>query len=125
MTIGVTHGVSLIGLAGTLVQIEVDISDGLPHYSLLGLPDLALMESRDRVRSALVNSQEIWPNKKVTVSLSPAWLPKSGSNFDLPIAVAILAAQEVIPAQRLHRSVFTVSSRSMGGSAKLGAYCQH
>ncbi|MSY23748.1 MAG: hypothetical protein F2734_02440, partial [Actinobacteria bacterium] len=50
MTIGVTHGVSLIGLSGTLVQIEVDISDGLPHYSLLGLPDLALMESRDRVR---------------------------------------------------------------------------
>ena len=89
-----------MGLAGTLVQIEVDISDGLPHYSLLGLPDLALMESRDRVRSALVNSQEKWPNKKVTVSLSPAWLPKSGSNFDLPIAVAILAAQEVIPAKR-------------------------
>ena len=106
MTIGVTHGVSLMGLAGTLVQIEVDISDGLPHYSLLGLPDLALMESRDRVRSALVNSQEVWPNKKVTVSLSPAWLPKSGSNYDLPIAVAILAAQEVIPAERLHQAVF-------------------
>lgn len=106
MTIGATHGVSLIGLSGTLVQIEVDISDGLPHYSLLGLPDLALMESRDRVRSALVNSRELWPNKKVTVSLSPAWLPKSGSNFDLPIAVAILAAQEVIPIERVIGSVF-------------------
>ncbi len=106
MTIGVTHGVSLMGLTGTLVQIEVDISDGLPHYSLLGLPDLALMESRDRVRSALVNSREIWPNKKVTVSLSPAWLPKSGSNFDLPIAVAILAAQQVIPIEQLKKSVF-------------------
>lgn len=106
MTIGVTHGVSLMGLSGTLVQIEVDIADGLPHYSLLGLPDLALTESRDRVRSALINSKELWPNKKVTVSLSPAWLPKSGSNFDLPIAVAILAAQQVIPIDRLQRTVF-------------------
>jgi len=83
---------TLVGLEGHVVDIEVDISDGLPGYTLLGLPDTALSESRDRVRSALVNSGFTWPNRRVTVSLSPAWLPKKGSNFDLPIAVALLVA---------------------------------
>ena len=106
MTLGATFGVSLFGLEGNLIHIEVDISDGLPTYSLLGLPDLALSESRDRIRSALLNSHERWPNKKVTVSLSPAWLPKSGSHFDLPIAVALLAAQGLIPSERLSQTVF-------------------
>lgn len=82
----------LVGLAGNAVTVEVDISDGLPHYNLLGLPDAALTESRDRVRAALTNSGEVWPNRKVTVSLSPAWLPKSGSSFDLSIALSILVA---------------------------------
>jgi len=76
----------LVGLSGNTVTVEVDISDGLPHYNLLGLPDAALNESRDRVRAAFTNSGENWPNRKVTVSLSPAWLPKSGSSFDLSIA---------------------------------------
>jgi len=86
----------LVGLSGNTVIVEVDISDGLPHYNLLGLPDAALNESRDRVRAALTNSGEIWPNRKVTVSLSPAWLPKSGSSFDLAIALAILVAYGVL-----------------------------
>lgn len=97
MTLGQSTGVALVGLDGQLVTIEVDIADGLPGYVLLGLPDAALTESRDRVRSALVNSAEIWPNRKVTVSLSPAWLPKSGSGFDLPIAIAIISAQQMLP----------------------------
>lgn len=100
MTLGESLGVALVGLDGHLVRVEVDIADGLPGYVLLGLPDAALTESRDRVRSALVNSSENWPNRKVTVSLSPAWLPKSGSSFDLPIAIALLAAQSVIPEER-------------------------
>ena len=70
-------------------------------YSLLGLPDAALSESRDRVRAALINTNETWPNRKVTVSLSPAWLPKSGSSFDLSIALAILIAQGAIPQEPL------------------------
>ena len=86
----------LVGLSGNIVTVEVDISDGLPHYNLLGLPDAALNESRDRVRAAFTNSGEIWPNRKVTVSLSPAWLPKSGSSFDLAIALAILVAHGVL-----------------------------
>ena len=78
MSLALTSTVSLTGLIGNLIDVEVDISDGLPGYILLGLPDAALSESKDRVRAALVNSGEVWPNKKVTVSLSPAWLPKSG-----------------------------------------------
>jgi magnesium chelatase family protein len=97
MTLALTSSVSLTGLTGNLIDVEVDISDGLPGYILLGLPDAALNESKDRVRAALVNSGELWPNKKVTVSLSPAWLPKSGSAFDLPIAITLLMAQSLVP----------------------------
>ena len=97
MSIGRTESVALLGLTGNVVEIEVDIADGLPGFSLLGLPDAALSESRDRVRAALINSNETWPNKKVTVSLSPAWLPKSGSGFDLSIALALLIAQQTLP----------------------------
>ena len=79
-----------------MVTVEVDIADGLPGYSLLGLPDAALNESRDRVRAALVNSAQAWPNRKLTISLLPAWLPKQGSGFDLPIAMGILAASGVV-----------------------------
>ncbi len=98
MAVTSVRTISLLGLTGTLVDIEVDISDGLPVYTLLGLPDTALMESKDRIRAALINSGESWPNRKVTVSLTPAWLPKSGSNFDLPIAVGLLRVQSLIPA---------------------------
>lgn len=90
MTLAITRCIALQGLAGEVINVEVDISNGIPSYSLLGLPDTALQESRDRIRAAITNSHHIWPNKKVTVSLSPAWLPKSGTGFDLPIAIAIL-----------------------------------
>lgn len=106
MTLGQSLTVALFGLDGHVVTVEADIADGLPAYILLGLPDAALTESRDRVRAALVNCSESWPNRKVTVSLSPAWLPKSGSSFDLPIAVALLAAQQVIPQERSHEVAF-------------------
>jgi magnesium chelatase family protein len=101
-----TSSVALTGLIGHLVDVEVDISDGLPGYVLLGLPDAALNESKDRVRAALVNSGESWPNKKVTVSLSPAWLPKSGSGFDLPIAIALLMAQGLIPKDEIGNTIY-------------------
>lgn len=106
MTLGQSLGVALMGLDGHIVGIEVDIADGIPGYTLLGLPDAALTESRDRVRSALVNCSESWPNRKVTVSLSPAWLPKSGSGFDLPIAIALLAAQAKIPSDHVSDVVY-------------------
>ena len=106
MGLAITSSVALTGLIGHLIDVEVDISDGLPGYVLLGLPDAALNESKDRVRAALVNSGEAWPNKKVTVSLSPAWLPKSGSGFDLPIAIALLMAQGLIPKDEIGKTIY-------------------
>ena len=97
---------TLVGLEGHVVDIEVDISEGLPGYTLLGLPDTALTESRDRVRSALVNSGFTWPNRRVTVSLSPAWLPKKGSNFDLPIAIALLVATGELEQKNCEEIIF-------------------
>jgi magnesium chelatase family protein len=97
MSIGKMKAVALQGLLGSLIEIECDISDGIPMYSLLGLPDASLQESRERVRAALTNTGQKWPNKKVTVSLSPAWLPKSGPAFDLAIALSLLVADGVLP----------------------------
>ena len=97
---------TLLGLEGHVVDIEVDIADGLPGYILLGLPDAALSESRERVRSALINSGFTWPNRRVTVSLSPAWLPKKGSNFDLPIAIALLVATGELPQEKCDDIIF-------------------
>jgi len=107
----------LVGLAGNTVIVEVDISDGLPHYNLLGLPDAALTESRDRVRAALTNSGESWPNRKVTVSLSPAWLPKSGSSFDLAIALAILVAHGQLPQDSID-STLILGELSLDGTIR-------
>ena len=106
MSIGQTQSVALLGLTGSVVEVEVDISDGIPMYSLLGLPDAALQESRDRVRAAITNCNEVWPNRKVTVSLSPAWLPKSGSSFDLAICISLLSAHETVPAEKIADIVF-------------------
>lgn len=97
MTLGRTKAISLQGLLGSVIDIECDIADGIPAYALLGLPDASLHESRDRVRAALSNTGQRWPNKKVTVSLSPAWLHKSGPGFDLAIALALLVADGALP----------------------------
>jgi magnesium chelatase family protein len=105
MTLGRTKGVALQGLLGSVIDIECDIADGIPIYSLLGLPDTSLQESRDRVRAALSNTGQNWPNKKVTVSLSPAWLPKSGPGFDLAIALALLVADGGLPQGPLEGAV--------------------
>lgn len=117
MALSKVRSLALLGLVGHIVDVEVDISDGLPGYILLGLPDAALSESRERVRSALVNSGLPWPNKKVTISLSPAWLPKSGSHFDLPIALGLLAAQGVI-ASDFPESLITMGELGLDGTLR-------
>ncbi len=90
------HSVTIVGVRGTVVDIEVHIG-GMPGFSLVGLPDASLYESRDRVRAAVLSSRESWPLQRITVSLSPAALPKRGSHFDLGVAVAILSAAEEVP----------------------------
>lgn len=99
--IGTTQSIALHGIDGEIVTVEVDIAPGIPSFNLLGLPDSALQESKERVRSALSNSGYLWPQSRITVSLSPAWLPKTGSGFDLPIAIAILVADGKVNAEVL------------------------
>jgi magnesium chelatase family protein len=92
MGMGRTWSVSLLGLQGAVVEIEADLSSNLPAFVLIGLPDAALGEAKDRVRAAATNSGCALPGRKITVNLSPAALPKQGSGFDLAIALAALAA---------------------------------
>ena len=106
MTLARTYSVALVGVTGHLVEVEADITNGLPMTILVGLPDTALREARDRIRAAITNSGETWPTSKITVGLSPAALPKRGSGFDLAIAVAILAADEAIPLTALAGTMF-------------------
>ena len=101
MSLARAHAIALVGVQGHPVEIEVDIENGMVALLLVGLPDTALREARDRIRSAIVNSGESWPTRRITVGLSPASLPKRGSGFDLGIAMAILAAAESVPAPAL------------------------
>lgn len=105
MPIGRTSAVALLGLTGSIVEIEADISSNLPYFVLIGLPDTALGEARDRVRAAATNSGCPLPNRKITVNLSPAALPKHGSGFDLGIAIAALAAAGTVSAASVDRVV--------------------
>jgi magnesium chelatase family protein len=98
MPVARTHSIALVGVEGHPVEIEADIQNGLPGLLLVGLPDTALREARDRIRAAIVNSGERWPQRRITVGLSPASLPKRGSGFDVGIAVAILGAAGTVPA---------------------------
>lgn len=90
-----------------LVTVEVHLSNGLPGFSIVGLPDTAVKESKDRVRSAILNSGYEFPAKRITVNLAPADLPKDGGRFDLPIALGILAASEQLPLEKLTAHEFT------------------
>lgn len=92
MPLGRAHAIALLGLEGAVVEVEADISSNLPGFVLIGLPDAALGEARDRVRAAAGNSGLPLTSRKLTVNLSPAALPKHGSAFDLAIAMAALAA---------------------------------
>jgi magnesium chelatase family protein len=95
------NAIALVGVQGHVIEVEVDIENGLVALLLVGLPDTALREARDRIRSAIVNSGETWPSRRITVGLSPASLPKRGSGFDIGIACAILAASDALPSARL------------------------
>ncbi|MFI7216682.1 YifB family Mg chelatase-like AAA ATPase [Micromonospora maritima] len=97
--------VGLAGVAGHLVEVEADLAPGLPAVVISGLPDTALHEARDRVRAAIVNSGQKWPNRRITLNLLPATLPKYGSAFDLAIAVAVLAGSGELPPVALDATV--------------------
>ncbi|HEX7350386.1 YifB family Mg chelatase-like AAA ATPase [Brachybacterium sp.] len=91
-----TLSVSLAGLEGTLVEVEADVAQGLPAFTLVGLPDSSTLQARERVRAAAGRSGATLAQRRITVNLSPAWRPKHGSGFDLAIAMAVLDAQGVL-----------------------------
>ncbi len=101
MTLAVAHSRGLDGLNAPPVLVEVHIASGLPSFTLVGLPDTEVKEARDRVRAAILNSGFEFPAKRITVNLAPADLPKESGRFDLPIALAILAASEQAPGKAL------------------------
>lgn len=88
-----TLSISLTGLEGTLVEVEADVSPGLPAFSLVGLPDSSTLQAKDRVRAAAARSGLRLAQRRITVNMTPAWQPKHGSGFDLAIALAVLDAQ--------------------------------
>ncbi|MBE8597334.1 YifB family Mg chelatase-like AAA ATPase [Xenorhabdus sp. BG5] len=106
MALAVIHTRATIGIDSPIVTIEAHISNGLPGLTLVGLPETTVKEARDRVRSALINSGFTYPPKRITVNLAPADLPKEGGRYDLPIAIAILAASEQITTDKLHNYEF-------------------
>lgn len=105
MSLARTYAAVVLGVRAHLVEVEAHLTTGLPGLSIVGLPDASLNEARDRVRAAIVNSGLKWPNSRITVGLSPAWLPKRGSGLDVAIALAILAADAQIPAETVCGSV--------------------
>ncbi|MFN2536543.1 MAG: YifB family Mg chelatase-like AAA ATPase [Mycobacteriales bacterium] len=118
MALATSWSVALVGMEAHLVRIEADLAQGIPGLSITGLPDAALNEARDRIRAAIVNSGEHWPTtKRITLGLSPASLPKRGTGFDLALAAGLLAADEVIPARRVERSIL-IGELGLDGSVR-------
>jgi len=101
MSIAVIHSRAQVGIDAPPVTVEVHLANGLPSLSIVGLPETAVKESKDRVRSAILNSRFEFPARRITINLAPADLPKDGGRFDLPIAIGILAASGQIDAKTL------------------------
>ncbi|MBT1074881.1 YifB family Mg chelatase-like AAA ATPase [Geobacter grbiciae] len=108
---------ALLGIDAVIVDVEVDIAQGLPQFATVGLPDGAVKESKDRVKSALKNSGYDFPPRKITVNLAPADLKKEGASFDLPISIGILAAIGVVKGERL-KEYLLLGELSLDGSVK-------
>jgi len=117
--LAIVHACAIIGLDGEIVEVQVDFNPraGIPSFTIVGLPDSGVRESRDRVRSAIKNSGLQFPNKSYVVNLSPADLPKHGPSYDLAIAVGVLAATDQIPLQAIERAMF-IGELSLDGRVR-------
>ncbi len=115
MTLAVVYSRAQTGINAPLVTVEVHLTKGLPGFSIVGLPETAVKESKDRVRSALINSRFEFPQRRITVNLAPADLPKDGGRFDLPIALGILAASRQLPREPLANYEFIGELALSGG----------
>ena len=112
-----TNSFALNGVKGYKIDIEIDINSGLPSYDMVGLPDTAIKESRERIRSAIKNSGLNYPVKRITINLAPADLKKEGPVFDLAIAVGILAASEQITSYK-YKDYIILGELSLDGSVR-------
>jgi len=99
-----------IGIDAKPIEHEVDITRGLPNVAIVGLPDTAIKESRDRVKAAIKNSQFEYPSEKITINLAPCDIKKEGPAFDLPMALGILASTGFLNKDRLHQFLFVVQN---------------
>ncbi len=117
--LAVVRACALVGLEGCIIEVQTDFNPraGIPMFTIVGLPDSAVKESRERVRAAIRNSHLSFPNKVYTINLSPADLPKHGPAYDLAIAVGVLAATDQVPLEALERSLF-VGELSLDGSVR-------
>ncbi len=106
MELSVVYSRAVAGMDAPLVQVETHLSNGLPAFHIVGLPETAVRESKDRVRSAILNSHFAFPDRRITINLAPADLPKEGGRFDLPIALGILAASGQVPGAELAHHEF-------------------
>lgn len=114
MSLAVVYSRALVGIEAIEVRVEVHLSGGLPSMSIVGLPEAAVKESKDRVRAALLNAQFDFPARRITISLAPADLPKDGGRFDLPIALGILVASGQLSAPDLPNYEF-IGELALGG----------
>src|SRR5262245_4163912 len=106
MSLAVLYSRAISGMDAPLVTVEVHLANGLPSFTIVGLPDTEVREAKDRVRAALQTARFEFPSRRITVNLAPADLPKEGGRFDLPIALGILAASGQLPTQALSRYEF-------------------
>lgn len=98
--------ISLIGIKGNLVEVQTDISSGLPNFEIVGLPDASVKESKERIKSAIKNTGIEFPSRKIIINLAPASTRKEGTSYDLPIALGILLALKVIKKMDFERTIF-------------------
>ncbi|WP_444903628.1 YifB family Mg chelatase-like AAA ATPase [Microbulbifer sp. CnH-101-E] len=115
MSLSVSYTRAQLGVNAPLVTVETHLANGLPAFHIVGLPEAAVRESRDRVRSALINSHFEFPQRRITVNLAPADLPKDGGRYDLAIAIGILAASGQVPSEPLESYEFIGELALTGG----------
>src|SRR6478672_8143867 len=106
MALAVLHSRALFGMHAPLVTVEAHLANGLPSFTIVGLPEAEVKEAKDRVRAAIQNARFEFPARRITVNLAPADLPKEGGRFDLPIALGILAASGQVPMETLNQYEF-------------------
>jgi magnesium chelatase family protein len=108
---------AVIGIEAYLIEVEVDIANGLPNCTIVGLPEAAVKESKERIKAAVNNSGYSFPDDRITINLAPASIKKHGTGFDLPIAIGILAAEGIVPRKKLQQLLF-LGELSLDGRVK-------